>query len=204
MLAPQDPPANGSSSRETLMQSQLATCGRSPQGPVTAPSTQYVNNYNTPQTGTDSPYSTPTTPARSPHVQPSEFSPSASNPQAYSPTPTSTTIVSSYVPPPSPTPSHKGAYPVPEGYYRNATAAYSTVTADGTSSQQYNMYHQDPYQKTYQHQHHQQAYPDPAIVHAYPDPALVDIPTNTEKPKPTLVTTSKPKSTGRRKKIIWA
>jgi hypothetical protein len=66
------------------------------------------------------------------------------------------------------------------------------------------MYHQDPYQKTYQNQHHQQAYPDPAIVHAYPDPALVDIPTNTEKPKPTLVTTSKPKSTGRRKKIIWA
>ena len=73
-------------------------------------------------------------------------------------------------------------------------------TTDGTS-QQY-MYKQDPYQQSYLH--HQQAYSEP-VVHAYPDPALIDTPITTKKPtKPTLASTKKPKSTGRRKKIIWA
>lgn len=209
MLAPPDLLANGSSSREDviLTQASTSTSSRSPQGPITAPSPQFIDNSAfTPHIGSESPYKTPTTPARSPHIQPPEFSPTVSSPQSYSPTLTSTTVTSSFVPPPpSPTPSQKGAYPVPEGYYSNAAAAYPTAAADWKSSKQYNMYCQDPYQQTYQDQHHQQVYPDPAVVRVYPDPALVDTPTNTKKLKPTpILVPTKPKSKGRRKKIIWA
>ncbi|KAF8927602.1 hypothetical protein BGZ47_002054, partial [Haplosporangium gracile] len=195
MLAPSDHPANGStpgSSREALMQSQ--SISRPPQGPVTAASPQHMGGTITSHVGADSPYSTPTTMSRSPHVQLSDFSPSVSNPQAYSPTLVSPTLAPSYLPPPSPTPSERGVYPVSKGYYDNRAGMYSTTT-DGTS-QQY-MYQQDPYQ------HQQQTYPEP-VVQAYPDPALVGTPIITEKPKPALVSSKKPKSTGRRKKIIWA
>ncbi|KAF9136511.1 hypothetical protein BGX30_011139 [Mortierella sp. GBA39] len=64
------------------------------------------------------------------------------------------------------------------------------------------MYQQDPYQQSYLHR--QQAYPEPG-VRVYPDPVLVDTPIATMKPtKPALASAKKSKSTGRRKKIIWA
>ncbi|KAG9064347.1 hypothetical protein KI688_003535 [Linnemannia hyalina] len=197
MLAPLDPPASGSTtpgcSREALTSSGAA------QGPITAASPQYIDGtIVTPHIGAESPYWTPTTPSRSPHVQSSGYSPSVSNLQAYSPTP-----ASSYVPPPSPTPSQRGAYPVPEGHYYNNSAAIYPSSTDGISRQY--IYQQDPYQQSYLH--HQQVYPEP-VVRAYPNPALVDnpiTPTTAMKPtKPALVSTKKPKSTGRRKKIIWA
>ncbi|KAF9308393.1 hypothetical protein BGZ91_007831, partial [Linnemannia elongata] len=198
MLAPLDSPANGSTtpggSRETLISS------RAPQGSVTAASPQYIGETSiTPHTAAESPYRIPTTPSRSPHVQSSEYSPSVNYPQAYSPTLVSGSIIT-----PSPTPSQRGAYPVPEEYYNNKNkVAMHSSTTDGTSQQ--NMYQQAPYQQSYQQSylHHQQAYPDP-VVHAYPDPALVDTPITRKPTKPALVSTKKPKSTGRRKKIIWA
>ncbi|KAK5801467.1 hypothetical protein F5H01DRAFT_355450 [Linnemannia elongata] len=197
MLAPLDSPANASTtpggSRETLISSRM------PQGSVTAASPQYIGEtFITPHTAAESPYRIPTTPSRSPHIQSSEYSPSVNYPQAYSPT-----LVPSYVPTPSPTPSQRGAYPVPEEYYNKNKVAMHSSTTDGTSQQ--NMYQQVPYQQSYQQSylHHQQAYPDP-VVHAYPDPALVDTSITRKKPTKPALASTKPKSTGRRKKIIWA
>ncbi|KAK3835353.1 MAG: hypothetical protein JOS17DRAFT_736932 [Linnemannia elongata] len=195
MVAPLDPPANGSTAPGRS--SDALTSSRAPQGPVTAASPQFIDGtIITPYADSESPYRTPTTPSRSPHVQSSKYSPSVSNSQAYSPT-----LISSHVPSPSPTPSQRGAYPVPEGYYNDkSNVAMYLSTTDG-ASQQY-MYQQDPYQQSYQQ--HQQTYPEP-VVYAYPDPALVDIPITTSKPtKPAFITAKKPKSTGRRKKILWA
>ncbi|KAF9146578.1 hypothetical protein BG015_011561 [Linnemannia schmuckeri] len=147
---------------------------------LVAPSPQHITDgYTAPSTYTaDSPYRAPSV-TRSPHVQATEYSPSVSHPQAYSPA-----LSSNYIPPPSPTPSQLHVYPVPETQY------------------QQNMY-QDPYQQTYQQTYQQayrrQPYPEPTL-HSYPEPALID--TVDEKVDQALSVT-KPVRNGRQKKIIW-
>ncbi|KAF9550565.1 hypothetical protein EC957_000239 [Mortierella hygrophila] len=150
---------------------------------LVAPSPQHITDgYAVPSTySADSPYRTPST-IRNPHAQTTEYSPSVSHPQAYSPA-----LSSNYIPPPSPTPSQLNACPVPGGQYQQNV-------------------HQDPYQQayhqTYQNQqaYQQQPYPEPTH-HPYPDPVLVD--TVDEKVNQ-LSSVIKPASnSGRRKKIIW-
>ncbi|KAG0372211.1 hypothetical protein BGX24_000555 [Mortierella sp. AD032] len=160
----------------------------------------------------DPSYRVPSTVARNPNGLPSESSPSVSHPQAYSPSinnnsnsyysPTlvSPAVTSSYVLPPSPTPSHhRQAFPVQHGYNHS----YPTATKGTSPQQQQHQYlYQDSNQQSYQQQ--QQPYPEP-IVHAYPVPALVD--TTDERPtKPAVKTsTSTPNNSNarRRKRIIW-
>ena len=191
MLAPQDPPTNATtpgSSTNTLLPSQ--SISRAPQvtnqiddssraSSIIAASPQYTDGYTVPSThAPDSPYRSPSS-ARHPHVHPSEHSPSVSHPQAYSPA-----LSSSYIPPPSPTPSQPPVYPVPEGYN-------TYPKNDNIYQQQYQpSYQPDPYQQTYQHQ----PYPEPD-TQVYLEPQFVD---TTEKINHQPV--AQPK---RRKKIIW-
>ncbi|KAF8927604.1 hypothetical protein BGZ47_002056, partial [Haplosporangium gracile] len=196
MLALVDTPTNTNtpgSSSDALVQSQSQpTSSKAPQeanyqldddsraSALVASSPQHITDgYTAPSTyTTDSPYKIPST-ARSPHVQSTEYSPSASHPQAYSPA-----LSSNYIPPPSPTPSQFHVYPVPEAQY------------------QQNMY-QDPsqqtYQQTYQQAYQHQPYPEPTL-HSYPESAPVD--TVDEKIDQASFVT-KPGSNSRRKKIIW-
>ncbi|KAF9146577.1 hypothetical protein BG015_011560 [Linnemannia schmuckeri] len=205
MLAPTSNTTTPGSSTDALVHSRSVS-SRAPQeanyqidddsraSAVVASSPQYIDENAVPST--NSPYMTSSV-IRNPHAQPSENSPSVSHPQAYSPA-----LSSSYIPPPSPTPSQSNAYPVPEGTY--SKIAFSNP--DGTYQQhhqqqqhyQQNMF-QNPYQQTYQ-----QAYPEP-IVHSYPEPALVDTFTSaSEKPKSTFSgSVTKSTNSGRRKKIIW-
>jgi hypothetical protein len=127
---------------------------------------------------------------------PHAYSPSlCSNPQAYSPAFTSpTTPASTYIPPPSPTPSQKYSYSPPEGhqYYPQG---------DGASQQHQNLYRlQDPYQQITQQQ---QGYPEP-IVHAYSEPALVDVNDKADQtPFMTDPTATSLAASQRRIKFIW-
>ncbi|KAK3835354.1 MAG: hypothetical protein JOS17DRAFT_772704 [Linnemannia elongata] len=193
MLAPLDPPTNGSTTPGSS--SEALTSSRAPQeanyqlddasraSAMVAASPQHITEaYTVSSTYTaDSPYGTPST-TRSPHVQASEYSPSVNHPQAYSPA-----LSSNYIPPPSPTPSQLNAYPAPEGQH------------------QQNLY-QDPYQQTYQQTYQnqqayqQQPYPEPTY-HSYPEPALVD--TVDEKFDQASSLTKPASNNGRRKKIIW-
>ncbi|KAK3835356.1 MAG: hypothetical protein JOS17DRAFT_800883 [Linnemannia elongata] len=199
MLAPLDPPTNGSTtpgSREALASSRAPQEANyhidddSRASTMVATSPQHITEGYAVASSytTDSPYRTPST-ARSPHVQPSEDSPSFRHPQAHSPA-----LSSSYIPPPSPTPSQSNAYPVPEGTY-GGKIAYSSH--DGVYQHQQNMY-QNPYQQTYQ----QQPYPEP-IVHSYPEPNSVDtVASLTKKPSSTGSTTRSTKN-GSRERFIW-
>ncbi|KAG0279967.1 hypothetical protein BGZ95_011711, partial [Linnemannia exigua] len=115
---------------------------------------------------------------------PHAYTPPVNHPQALLPT---TTLDSSYVPPPSLELGHGNTYQVPNRYH----GKMEYQQGDGTSDQ-----HQQQYvYQQYLYQQQQQ--------HAYPDPELVD--TTEEKANPSKSVT-KPVATttnGRRKKIIW-
>ncbi|KAK3835357.1 MAG: hypothetical protein JOS17DRAFT_846135 [Linnemannia elongata] len=214
MLAPtSNTTTPGSSSSDALIHSRSISSSRAPQdanyhidddsraSTTVAASPQYITEgYAVPSTYTTvSPYRTSST-VRNPHVQPSKESPSFRHHQAHSPA-----LSSSYIPPPSSTPSQLNAYLVPDGTYGDKTVYFSHDGAyqhqQQYQQQQYqqNMY-QDPYQQTYQ----QQPYPEP-IVHSYPEPELVDtVASLTEKPKPSSTgSVTKPTKNDRRKKFIW-
>ncbi|KAH7049681.1 hypothetical protein BKA57DRAFT_460994 [Linnemannia elongata] len=211
MLAPTNNTTTPGNSSDALIHSQSIFSTRAPQetnyqidddsraSALVAASPQHITeDYTMSSTyNTGSPSRTST--IRSPHVQPSEDSPSFMHHPAYS-----STLSSSYIPPPSPTPSQLNAYPLPEGTYSNN--AFSSYDAAYQYQQQYqqqqyqqNMY-QDPYQRTYQ----QRPYPEP-ITLSYPVPQLVDTPTSTTKKAEPSSTGSVTKSTnnGRRKMITW-
>ncbi|OAQ23324.1 hypothetical protein K457DRAFT_1837397 [Linnemannia elongata AG-77] len=196
MLAPVDTPTNTNTSTPGSSSDALInSISRAPQdanyqldddtrpNALVASSPQHITDgYAVPSSYiADSPYGTSST-IRNPHVQATDYSPSVSHPQAYSPA-----LSSNYIPPPSPTSSQLNSYPVPEGQY------------------QQNMYHV-PYQQTYQQpyqnlQPYQQTpYPEPTL-HSYPEPALVD--TVNEKLDQASSVTKPTNNNGRRKMVIW-
>lgn len=224
MLASQDPQTNANDIPMTSRPQQTRSSqdtnyqidDNSRPSAVIAASPQYIDGYSTHATYTDDSSSSCGTPLTLLHSQiqlselsspsvsnnPHAYSPSLlSNPQTYSPAFTSpTTPASTYISPPSSTPSQKYAYSSPE-------RLQNYPQGDGTSQQhQYMHHHQDPYQDPYQHiyqQQQQQGYPEP-VAHTYLEPALIDV--NDKAHQSSLMidpTATSLAASQRRKKFIW-
>ncbi|OAQ23326.1 hypothetical protein K457DRAFT_25190 [Linnemannia elongata AG-77] len=212
MLAPTSNTTTPGNSSDALIHSQSIFSTRVPQetnyqidddsraSALVAASPQHITeDYAMSSTyTTDSPSRTPST-LRSPHVQPFEDSPSFMHPPVYSPA-----LSSSYIPPPSPTPSQPNAYPLPEGTYSNNAFSSRDGTYQYQQRYQQQQYQQNMYQGPYQRTYQQRPYPEP-IVLSYPVPQLVDTPTSATEKSESSSTGSVTKSTnnGRRKMIIW-